>query len=414
MSSVPPADAPLKAQVLCRVRPGITERFRLRGTEAVVGREPGLAVSVAVASVSRRHARLSFDGKGWWVEGLSPAGTFLNGTLVARDRLHHLDVITLGRNVDLLFLLKAAGPVSTPGLGIVRAGLRAGGADELREIAMGEITLGRASANNVVVDQAAVSKMHARITRTATQLVLQDLGSSNGTFVNGQRVTTALLRDGDVVALGNVADFRVTLELGELGPESVHLEPPGSPPTPIAARSSPRFTIDWKTRYDWDAAEMQDIAALQRRIAEERATVKQPVVTVPKPAAPAKPAAPVKPAAPTPRPAPAAKPAATPTGALIEEIEITGPDGTLTVSRPGTFLLGRANEAELRLGHATVSRRHACITFSDDRRTAQLQDVGGAGGTRLNGVSLERPVRLSDGDAIGVGQIELRVRIRLR
>ena len=56
-----------------------------------------------------------------------------------------------------------------------------------------EIARGRGDARprrrrcNLVVDEAAVSKVHARIERTRDQLVLEDLGSANGTFVNGTR-----------------------------------------------------------------------------------------------------------------------------------------------------------------------------------------------------------------------------------
>src|SRR5688572_18633558 len=165
MSSVPPPAPPLKARLVCRIRAGVTERFRIQGEESLVGREPGLAVTVPLDGVSRRHAKIKFDGRSYWIENMSPAGTFLNGTQVARERLRHLDVVTLGKRVDLLFLLRdeANAPATTEG--IVRAALVPEAGDPTPiEITPGEILIGRSASNNVVLDaSSAVSKVHARI-----------------------------------------------------------------------------------------------------------------------------------------------------------------------------------------------------------------------------------------------------------
>jgi pSer/pThr/pTyr-binding forkhead associated (FHA) protein len=153
MSSLPPTIPALTARILCRLRPGVTEKFLVQPAEALVGREPGLAVTVPVDGVSRRHARITFDGKSYWIENLSPAGTFLNGTLVVSERLAHLDVITLGKKVDLLFLLRPEEQGATTTEGIVRAALVPEGPDAAPyEIAPGEILIGRSSANNFVVE----------------------------------------------------------------------------------------------------------------------------------------------------------------------------------------------------------------------------------------------------------------------
>src|SRR5207249_4795030 len=85
------------------------------------------------------------------------------------------------------------------GGGVVRAALVEAEDGTVHEIAVGEFTLGRSSAFNVVANENAVSKVHARIERSADQLLLEDLSSSNGTFVNGTRVRTAVLRDTDTL-----------------------------------------------------------------------------------------------------------------------------------------------------------------------------------------------------------------------
>jgi pSer/pThr/pTyr-binding forkhead associated (FHA) protein len=66
-------------------------------------------------------------------------------------------------------------------------------------------TMGRAPGVDFVVDAALVSRVHCRFTiSSANELELEDLGSTNGTSVNGKRVTKAMLSNGDQVAVGRV------------------------------------------------------------------------------------------------------------------------------------------------------------------------------------------------------------------
>lgn len=66
------------------------------------------------------------------------------------------------------------------------------------------ISIGRAEDNMVVVDDASVSGHHAEIERTENVLVLRDLGSTNGTRVNGVPVTETVIHEGDAVCFGSV------------------------------------------------------------------------------------------------------------------------------------------------------------------------------------------------------------------
>ncbi len=66
-----------------------------------------------------------------------------------------------------------------------------------------EATIGRAVETDIRLDDIEISRRHARILRSAAGFVIEDLGSSNGTFVNGDAVTTAtVLRFGDRVKIG--------------------------------------------------------------------------------------------------------------------------------------------------------------------------------------------------------------------
>ena len=70
-------------------------------------------------------------------------------------------------------------------------------------------TMGRSPGAEFVVDAAMVSRLHCRLTAGATELQVVDLESTNGTFVNGQRVTQATLKEGDTLGVGRV-DLVVT------------------------------------------------------------------------------------------------------------------------------------------------------------------------------------------------------------
>ena len=66
-------------------------------------------------------------------------------------------------------------------------------------------TMGRAARADFVVDAALVSRVHCRFTLSQiNELQLEDLGSTNGTFVNGAKVGKALLVDGDKLTVGRV------------------------------------------------------------------------------------------------------------------------------------------------------------------------------------------------------------------
>ena len=66
-----------------------------------------------------------------------------------------------------------------------------------------QLTIGRDASNGVAINDAEVSRKHSRLTFQGGKYVLEDLGSTNGTFVNGQRLSgPAVLKPGDVVSLG--------------------------------------------------------------------------------------------------------------------------------------------------------------------------------------------------------------------
>jgi len=67
-----------------------------------------------------------------------------------------------------------------------------------------QVNLGRARDSDVILDDSRVSRYHARIIQRYGQFVLQDLGSTHGTFVNGDPVQECVLRSGDRLTLGGL------------------------------------------------------------------------------------------------------------------------------------------------------------------------------------------------------------------
>jgi len=66
-----------------------------------------------------------------------------------------------------------------------------------------QLIIGRDSSNSVAINDAEISRKHSRLSFQGGKYVLEDLGSTNGTFVNGQRLAgPVVLKPGDVVSLG--------------------------------------------------------------------------------------------------------------------------------------------------------------------------------------------------------------------
>src|SRR5688572_5023304 len=74
-----------------------------------------------------------------------------------------------------------------------------------------ELRLGRMPGNHIVIDDSGISRDHARLYRDDDAYRIEDLGSSNGTYVNGARLRSGEIAEGSVIQIGPKARFRFSI-----------------------------------------------------------------------------------------------------------------------------------------------------------------------------------------------------------
>ncbi|NDJ52631.1 MAG: FHA domain-containing protein [Chloroflexi bacterium] len=125
---------------------------------------------------------------------------------------------------------------------------------DVTELDSPEIMIGRAPTSTIVVDSPRASGKHARITREGDDFILEDLGSTNGTLLNGAKLTAPQsLKAGDLITIGDET-FRVQDEGTELArterlsssdmPASASAPKVVSPPRPSGGTSVARAAQD--------------------------------------------------------------------------------------------------------------------------------------------------------------------------
>jgi pSer/pThr/pTyr-binding forkhead associated (FHA) protein len=312
------------------------------GAIARLGANPDNEVVIRVDGVSRTHARIVGQQDGYFLEDSnSRNGTWLNGERVTSPRrLRHLDVITLGRFADVVFVEREG---AMPAVEADESPLRVQiewvdgpSRGTMVEIPLGESLIGRAESCAIVVDSSAASRAHARLTVSADRVTIEDLGSANGTTVDGQPITTPVtLPSGAEIAIGEARRFRVRLEGGSAAMLAT---------TGAAAPARVAQDMEWATRLVFSAADRQAIAQSTAEAMAARPAAAAPPASRPaaKPAAPAAAApprpSPPKPAAPAPAPPPQAE--ATIRGTAVGDVHLPTELGRPPGPTGGETLLG--------------------------------------------------------------------------
>jgi ABC-type multidrug transport system ATPase subunit/pSer/pThr/pTyr-binding forkhead associated (FHA) protein len=163
----------------------------------VVGRDAGADVELAHPEVSRLHAVLEQTAAGWTLTDVSRNGTFHEGRRISKLTVSAATSVSLGSpNGVRLTLIPADAP------GRSRTASAQGRLSSVHQVRSTRITIGRLPDNDVVLDDLLVSRRHAELRRTVRGWELTDLGSGNGTFVNGRRVGTGPVTAEDIIGIG--------------------------------------------------------------------------------------------------------------------------------------------------------------------------------------------------------------------
>jgi predicted component of type VI protein secretion system len=236
------------------------------------------------------------------------------------------------------------------------------------------VTIGRLPDNTIVIDNTAVSSHHVRIGREGPQFVVEDLGSTNGTFVNGEKVAKRPLRHGDTILVGKHKLFFD--RMGEAEFEGAEL--PG------------RELPDFGGTVILDADQQQRLlAAAQARILARAAAVTPPSTPD---AAPAPDAASAPPKKPT-----------------VGRLYVLRGRSDLTEYRldSPTAAIGRSNEALVRL-HGWFKPR---LAVEIARMGESYVATPVSGRALVNGQPLQNRRGLEHGDVLEVGGLELEFRL---
>lgn len=219
---------------------GRLQRIELKKEVTRFGRDPGVegAIDAAAAIVSRRHAEIRRqDGRYVLVDLGSFNGTLLNGRrIVAAEVLHHNDRVELGEGGPTIRYLDRANPTPRPQSAQFAAPEPAspaapaakkmgtmvltsesplqitpgGGASDRPRVFLtrpfgntGQLTIGRGEECDIRLDGLLISNRHASVLNTTSGAMIEDLSSTNGTYINGQRITGRKpIRPEDVIQIG--------------------------------------------------------------------------------------------------------------------------------------------------------------------------------------------------------------------
>jgi len=344
-----------------------------------IGRSPKNDLVLNDPEVSGQHAQIRRDGGGFLLEDLhSSNGTFLNGTrLSAPARLGGSALIKIGKT-QLEFMMgapkenlhmtsvglpEAAPPPSALPSDPVWGTLQVNG----REISLQMFSpnIGRDVNADIVLDDPSISYFHAQLVRQGNDVYLRDLGSRNGTYVNGELVSVPhRLVTGDRIKLGETS---LVFRSGS-APAS---RKEAQVPAPVAV-------------------------SIQEEL-HEKLEVPAPASVEPPPAPPAS----------SPQPDKSA-PAGAPRDLALHVL--SGPlEGQVFPLNQSPTTVGRNPASHIVLRDETASWRHAM--FKQEDMKWFLRDLGSSNHTFLNDKTLEpnQPYPLQPGDRIRVGDTILEV-----
>jgi len=188
--------------------------FPVDDEEIVIGSGPDVAVRLSGGEVSPRHAGLRWQGGYWEVFDLTGEKFPVNDIPTQRRTLGGGEIFRIGDH-ELHFTLcdSAATVDSEPAqpepetvlLIELEKGKTLDGIDKISIVAGPGYTIGRTPGNDMAIKDPLASRRHCRIEVIDGSAVLTDLGSLNGTHLEGRPIHQATLRAGDLIVAGKTA-----------------------------------------------------------------------------------------------------------------------------------------------------------------------------------------------------------------
>jgi pSer/pThr/pTyr-binding forkhead associated (FHA) protein len=242
------------------------------------------------------------------------------------------------------------------------------------------VTLGRSEDCEIVVDSSEASRRHARIALEGGRLTLEDMGSTNGTVLNGRKLKAPqALGGGDIIIIGQVHYLVVapgsagdtTILGGRLGKVDDNYIVDQGDPNHTGLRLPFPKPPGWTSEDDFDAGLRAGDTPLDV-MADQM--VRQSV-------------------------------ALESTAAALMIVSEQGRNTLFPLpTGKSSWSLGRAVGNDAEIDHITVSSTHAVI--SHDAGSWRLDDKQSTNGTRVNGKKVES-AQLVDGDVVSLGEVEL-------
>ena len=259
--------------------------------------------------------------------------------------------------------------------------LRNLGTNENIPLISASVTLGRSEACEIVVDSSEASRAHAEILLEDGQLTLKDMGSTNGTTLNGRKLKSpATLAGGDIIIIGQVHYMVVapgsggdtTIIGGRLGKagDNYVLDQDGDPDKTGIRTPFPK-PPGWSSEEDF-AAGIRATDSPMDLMADQM--VRQAV-------------------------------ALETTAAALMIVSDEGRN-TLFPLADGkdSWTIGRAASCDAEVDHITVSGKH--VTISRDGGSWRVEDEQSTNGSRLNGKAISKAT-ICDGEILSVGTVEM-------
>ncbi|MFP4597572.1 MAG: FHA domain-containing protein [Persicimonas sp.] len=212
----------------------IADQFSFDHGSYVIGRLDECDIVLPSSSVSRKHARIFIENDRCFIEDLSSAnGVIVDGQRVIQRR--DLGTASQIRVGDFYLYLEFKGAGQDSRQSVLNTLFISNSADHHKlvrvndsfsgeEFSLSEIenTIGRTDDNFILLSDQSISRQHAKIVRDADEYTLLDMGSSNGTRLNGKQVKSAKkLKPGDLVEFGDIefvfTEGDVSVDVSEYG-----------------------------------------------------------------------------------------------------------------------------------------------------------------------------------------------------